>query len=294
MRVKKVLLIAKKTSLTTLRNTQARDAREFKKLLEAGHASVKSFERAHDAHAESLKLVRRELRARGINFSERTAPPAKPISGVDLVITVGGDGTLLRASHAVRRKIPVLGVNSAPAYSVGFLTCCRAPTFARQLDELADDLISPIEVQRLSVKIGRKRIPEPVLNDVLFCHENPAVTTRYKLITPDGEELQRSSGMWIATPAGSTAALRSAGGQALKLTDSGFAYVVREPYAPPGSQVAYTGGSLDAKGVLALECRSQSAYVYVDGSHRRYQVPFATKVSFSLSPHPLQLVHSVP
>ena len=242
MRLKKALLIAKKTSLTTLRNTRARDAREFKKLLEAGHASVKSFERAHDAHSESLKLVRRELRARGIKFTERTSPPSKPISGVDLVICVGGDGTLLRASHAVRRQTPVLGVNSAPAYSVGFLTCCRAPTFARRLDELAEDLIEPLHVHRLSVKIGRKKIPEPVLNDVLFCHENPAVTTRYRLITPEGEEHQRSSGMWIATPAGSTAALRSAGGQALHLTDTSFAYVVREPYAPPGSQVALLSG----------------------------------------------------
>ena len=103
MRLRKVLLIAKKTPLTALRNTRARDAREFKKLLEAGHASIKSFERAHDAHTASLKLVRRELRVRRIKFTERIAPPTKPISGVDLVICVGGDGTLLRASHSVRR-----------------------------------------------------------------------------------------------------------------------------------------------------------------------------------------------
>lgn len=283
-------MIAKKTPFSALKQTRAREAREFKKLIKTGHASVQSFERAHDEHAASLKLVRRELRARGIEFSERISPPTKPISGVDLVICVGGDGTLLRASHAVRRKIPILGVNSAPAFSVGFLTCCRAPTFASRLDQLQEDQISPLEIQRLSVRIGRKRVPEPVLNDVLFCHENPAVTTRYRLIAPDGEELQRSSGLWIATPAGSTAALRSAGGKAMKLTDQGFAYVVREPYAPPGSKVQLTGSQLSAGEVLALECRSRRAFIYLDGSHRRYEVPFGTKISFALSQTPLLLV----
>jgi NAD+ kinase len=290
MRLRKVLLIAKKTPLTALRNTRARDAREFKKLLEAGHASIKSFERAHDAHTASLKLVRRELRVRRIKFTERIAPPTKPISGVDLVICVGGDGTLLRASHSVRRTIPVLGVNSAPAYSVGFLTCCRAPTFAQRLDELADDSIEPLQVQRLSVKIGRKKIPEPVLNDVLFCHENPAVTSRYRLITPQGDEQQRSSGLWIATPAGSTAALRSAGGQSLELTSESFVFVVREPYAPPGSHVALTGGVLASDETLSLVCQNRNTYVYIDGSHRRYEVPFGTRVTFALSRTPLRLV----
>ncbi|MEE2904619.1 MAG: NAD(+)/NADH kinase [Myxococcota bacterium] len=290
MRVAKALLIAKKTPLTTLRQTHARDAKKFKKLLEAGHASVKSFERAHDEHAESLKIVRRELRSQGVKFSERNSPPSKPISGVDLVICVGGDGTLLRASHAVRNSIPVLGVNSAPAYSVGFLTCCRAPTFARRLDDLASDRITPLEIQRLVVRVGRRRIPEPVLNDVLFCHDNPAVTTRYRILTPEGEELQRSSGIWIATPAGSTAAIRSAGGTALPLTDTRFEYIVREPYAPPGSTVELTGGILDAKERLAVECRSQSASIYIDGSHRSYKVPFGTKVSFTLTNRPLRLV----
>lgn len=39
---------------------------------------------------------------------------SQPISDVDLVITVGGDGTLLHASHFMDDSIPVLGVNSDP------------------------------------------------------------------------------------------------------------------------------------------------------------------------------------
>lgn len=39
---------------------------------------------------------------------------SQPIRNVDLVITIGGDGTLLQASHFVDDSIPVLGVNSDP------------------------------------------------------------------------------------------------------------------------------------------------------------------------------------
>lgn len=39
---------------------------------------------------------------------------SQPIRDVDLVITVGGDGTLLQASHFMDDSVPVLGVNSDP------------------------------------------------------------------------------------------------------------------------------------------------------------------------------------
>lgn len=39
---------------------------------------------------------------------------SQPICNVDLVITVGGDGTLLQASHFMDDSVPVVGVNSDP------------------------------------------------------------------------------------------------------------------------------------------------------------------------------------
>lgn len=38
----------------------------------------------------------------------------QPIRNVDLVVTIGGDGTLLHASHFMDDSVPVLGVNSDP------------------------------------------------------------------------------------------------------------------------------------------------------------------------------------
>lgn len=39
---------------------------------------------------------------------------SQPVHDVDLVVTVGGDGTLLQASHFIDDSVPVLGVNSDP------------------------------------------------------------------------------------------------------------------------------------------------------------------------------------
>src|ERR1019366_7356859 len=45
--------------------------------------------------------------------------------GHDLVVTVGGDGTLLAASHGIGPGIGLLGVNSAPSHSLGFFWRAR-------------------------------------------------------------------------------------------------------------------------------------------------------------------------
>jgi hypothetical protein len=57
------------------------------------------------------------------------------IEGVDLVLTIGGDGTLLEASHHVDDRIPVLGVNSDPTcpQEVRCQTYCTATSFCFRL-----------------------------------------------------------------------------------------------------------------------------------------------------------------
>ncbi|NJK90250.1 MAG: hypothetical protein HC923_13270 [Myxococcales bacterium] len=158
------------------------------------------------------------------------------------------------------------------------------------LDGLMSKQLVPRVVQRLQVTIGRLVIPEPVLNDVLFCTNNPAVMCRYQLEWPDGAETQRSSGVWVSTPAGSTCALSSAGGPILPLTALQFAFLVREPYSPPGQGTRFRSAVLAQGEVLKLECRVPEASVFLDGSHRRYDVPFGEHVSFRLHQKPLHLV----
>lgn len=290
MKVRRVLLVIKQTSFALLRSGRKTSEAKLRRLLHDSHESTATLRLSHEEHQASVRMVKQELRQRGIEFRERTSRLERPVKNYDLVVTIGGDGTLLDASHLVRGRTPMLGVNSAPAFSVGFLTSCRAPTFSQTLDAVIENRITPMIVHRLQVAIGRRKLPEPVLNDVLFCADNPALTTRYRLITPQAEEDQRSSGIWISTAAGSTAALRSAGGDALPLDSDRFAFVVREPYAAPGSVVRIRGGVLERGQVLTVECRLPQAGLYIDGEHRQYTVSFGDRISFRTHAEPLRLV----
>lgn len=262
----------------------------IRQLLEEEDTSVADLQASHVEHSASVETVRAILQARGVELDERAEIPRDAVVGVDLVVAVGGDGMVLGVSHAVRDETPVLGVNSAPSFSVGYLSGCTASGLEETLDAFESGLLAPLSVQRLQLRVGDRFMAEPVLNDVLFCADNPAVMSRYVLVWPDGQEVQRSSGVWISTPAGSTSALTSAGGPILPLTARQFAFLVREPYAPPGASVRYRSAVLSEQQTLGIECRTINASVFVDGTHRRYPVPFGVMLQVGLHPQPLRLV----
>lgn len=71
----------------------------------------------HIVHEQTVRMCRDTLSRRQahIQFEMHLRDELQsPIRDVDLVITVGGDGTLLQASHYLDSSIPVLGVNSDP------------------------------------------------------------------------------------------------------------------------------------------------------------------------------------
>ncbi|MCA9550970.1 MAG: NAD(+)/NADH kinase [Myxococcales bacterium] len=286
----RALVVMKRTALSRLKQSPDAGSRRMLELMAEADESVAGIRAAHMEHVASVDRVRETLRRLEVDFKETHDLPKRPIKDVDLVIAVGGDGTALAVSHAVRDGAALLAVNSAPSFSVGHLTGATAETFEERLLEFMKGKLRPLTVQRLNVRIGRRALPEPVLNDVLFCADNPALMTRYKLTWPDGEELQRSSGVWVSTPAGSTGALASAGGPILPLTARQFAFYVREPYSPPGETLRVRSAVLVKEDVLHIECRIHGASVFIDGSHRVHEVPFGETVSFTLDDRPLYLV----
>ena len=69
----------------------------------------------HIVHEAAARKCRDVLESRSISLKLIFRDELQePIKDVDLVITVGGDGTLLEASHFLDSSIPVLGVNSDP------------------------------------------------------------------------------------------------------------------------------------------------------------------------------------
>jgi NAD+ kinase len=203
------------------------------------------------------------------------------------VVTVGGDGTLLAASHWVTRAA-LLGVNSAPRSSVGYLTSTRRATVARDLARIAKGDLLPQAVSRIEVELDGKRLL-PALNDVLVAHEQPAATSRYRLRLGRRAEEHRSSGLWVSTPTGSTAGIRSAGGQPMSLGERRLQFRARELYRVRGRSVALESGFVEEGQALEVESSMQAGWLYVDGARLATRFPFGARATFRVAEEPLLL-----
>ncbi|MFZ9888342.1 MAG: NAD(+)/NADH kinase [Myxococcota bacterium] len=260
-----------------------------RQLLEEGAPIVETLQPAHEAHAATLALVKSVLRTRGVPYRMcyRGRLRREDTEG-RLVITVGGDGTLLDASHRIG-EAPVLGVNSDPAHSVGFLCAANSETFAPLLDGILRGELAPLTVSRLVGAIDGAPIPFPVLNEILVAHKNPAATVRYRIEARGRTEQHKSSGIWIAAPAGTTAAIASAGGSVQPIDDDKWQLLVREPYLADGPAGSLHHLYLTPDEGLRVTSRMPEGVIYLDGPHVRLPFPLGTTLEVRGDATPLSL-----
>lgn len=133
------------------------------------------------------------------------------VEDAELMVTVGGDGTLLRGVHlALPLDIPVIGVNTG---RLGFLT--EIETNDEGLASLRRVFSGVFALdERLALTAAVNGIGEHVaLNDVVVRRGAQARMAPFGLVL-DGEQIAHipSDGVVIATPTGSTAYFLSAGG----------------------------------------------------------------------------------
>lgn len=135
----------------------------------------------------------------------------------DLIIVVGGDGTLLGAARVLSSAgVPLLGVNVG---RLGFLADISSTTMR---ETVAGVLAGDFEEERrflLETYIGVEPLqgrPERALNDVVLHKWNTPRLVEFETYI-DGHfvNLQRSDGLVVATPTGSTAYALSSGGPLL-------------------------------------------------------------------------------
>jgi NAD+ kinase len=134
---------------------------------------------------------------------------------LDCLITLGGDGTLLRGARTLNgANTPILGVNLG---RVGFLTTASSQTLDWALDVIVRKAYateSRLALQPAIVdKQGKTRAEPVALNDVVVHKGGVARVVRLKVVV-DGDEVGQYSadGIVVSTPTGSTAYSLSAGG----------------------------------------------------------------------------------
>lgn len=140
------------------------------------------------------------------------------LGDTDLILTVGGDGTILRAAQAVvAHPIPITGINLG---KLGFMTELNVAEAKDKLVELLDGKGWIDERHMLEVSISAPEMDEAhklyALNDIVMARGEIARMIRVKAFI-DGEELTtyRADGVILSTATGSTGYALSAGGPIL-------------------------------------------------------------------------------
>jgi len=136
-------------------------------------------------------------------------------SHLDALLTLGGDGTLLRGARVIApHPVPILGVNLG---RLGFLTCCNADQLSNALMRFArhDYIAEPrmaLRAKVLDVR-GIERERWIALNDVVL-HKGGFARVVAIRVSANGEAVASyaADGVVLSTPTGSTAYSLSAGG----------------------------------------------------------------------------------
>lgn len=286
MKIKNVLLLSKQSAYTLYFIDH--DMTRGKKNSSVIKESQARFKAAHDEHHATLTQVKTILKEYQINFFAAYRGHRFNYNDFDLVITIGGDGTFLEAARwATNQKM--LGVNSAPSHSVGRFCQTTAKNFEKAIQQILTNSADIRLLSRLRVKIGKNNLTVPALNDILLCHHNPAYLCRYSIQLGSQKEEHRGSGVWVATPSGSSGAIHSAGGKKLNEFDQRYQYVARELYAKRKNKYQLTKGVLPAATPIEMTSLMRSGIIYFDGPHYHVPFSFGDSATIDLTAPPLQI-----
>ncbi|MBM3315734.1 NAD(+)/NADH kinase, partial [candidate division WOR-3 bacterium] len=200
--------------------------------------------------------------ARAFKVDVESMPSARLVHRVDLVVALGGDGTLLRAARLVGpREVPVMGVNLG---GLGFLT---EFSLAEARAGIADFTRGRHREERrivLTCRSGRRA--GIALNDCAL-NMGPAGRVVEVVVRSGRTFVNRfvGDGIVVATPTGSTAYSLAAGGPVVYPTMSALLLTPLCPHALAARPLVLPG---DAAVELQLSRRSDSAMLNLDGQER--------------------------
>lgn len=169
----------------------------------------KNFEGVHD---ESLESVKNVLNSKSstirVDIRAREQVRRADFIGRDLVIVLGGDGTLTSISHNIDSNTPVMGVNSHPRSddpdgSFGFYMDCDVETFENDLEAALSGKAIVNRLPRLQATIettsGNKIKTDPAMNDLLIANTHQYAPSKYHMRRGEIDVKQVSSGLVFST-----------------------------------------------------------------------------------------------
>jgi NAD+ kinase len=275
------VLVVYKKSAYELHVRDRRD-RGVIKALRRGEEDALDLRVAHRVHQHTVDVVAKTLRALGVAHTLRYRADLRTTHGFSLIVSVGGDGTLLQVSH-LAGSTPILGVNSDPHRSEAVFCAATRVTFPVLIRQALRGRLASRPLHRLQARLNGRPLEPLALNDILVAHEDPATMSRYRLKVGARREFQKSSGVWIATAAGSSSAVLAAGGRRLPWTATQFQYRPRELYRGRLTHGRLSGGVLAAYARLEIVWLMREGVAFVDGPHERISLGFGDRLAIGLA-----------
>ncbi len=275
----RLVVVTRKTRLEELIerfNTRG----QAKLYLEHAGGDFADYEREHEIYHRALDQVRRAV-AFGLpcQFLDRALVPTYTFDRTEVVVTLGQDGLVANVAKYAGEQ-PIVGLNPDPARFDGILLPFGV-TAARSV--VAETLRGRAPTRAVTLAEALLADGQRLLafND-LFIGARSHVSARYRIRAGSASEAQSSSGVIVATGAGSTGWMSSvfnmaagvtafaggSGGNGIRLDweDRRLIYAVREPFASRHSAATIVAGMIGPEEELALESLMPSGgVIFSDG-----------------------------
>lgn len=290
----KIVLVRKETRLQGLRrrfNTVA----QAKFYIEQMHQDFGEYQDEDAIYERTLSSLHAELGKldRAVHVIDRSYLPNYLFNREDVIVTVGPDGLVVNAAKYLEGQ-PVVAVNPDPRRIDGILLPFSVANAAAGV---ARAIGGPVPCHEITMAEARLNDGQTLLafNDFLIGH-GTHVSARYRLDWNGRSEEQSSSGVLVATGAGSTGWLSSMQNMArsvssflgaannprwssaaptvpneppnlrLRWEDPRLVFVVREPFASRASGILLTAGLIEPGQELVLESRMpEKGVIFSDG-----------------------------
>ena len=179
----------------------------------------KNFEQVHDESLRKVTDILNQVKHNyDVSFDLRAREQVRRADfiGRDLVIVLGGDGTLTSISHNIDAETPVIGVNSHPIDddpngSFGFYMDSNIETFSADIVTALSGKAIINQIPRLQAIIdttsGNRFTTDTAMNDLLIANTHQYAPSKYHLRRDGKKCRQQSSGLVFSTWLGQGALL---------------------------------------------------------------------------------------
>lgn len=202
--------------------------------------------------------------------------------GVELIISVGGDGTVLRNIAKMKDPLPILGINMG---TLGFLVDVEPENAIETIEEVLYGF-SYLERMRVDVFLNREMI-ETATNEIAIMSAKTAKIIQFEVYVDDCLlDSMRADGVVFATPTGSTAYAMSAGGPIISPRVNAIVVVPVAPFKLSSRPWVIPS---DSEITIKLSAPKKEAVIAIDGQ-KSYRIKPDDIVKLKKSKFPARFV----